>query len=181
MEKKKSDQKYRYLLIFTVVIYGYLLLSIVIFKTLESPVDLFTGNHPDYRSINLIPFKDLWDPKLSTGVNKNSIIGNMILFVPLGVLLKLLLSERKQNMLKSVLIVLAASFLIESTQYLARIGVSDVNDLILNTAGGCIGILASALLIRWVGKDRAKKVVAGLGSVVAAMMIVLRIILTIEN
>lgn len=97
------------------------------------------------------------DPKLSAGVNKNSIIGNMILFVPLGVLLKLLLSERKQNVLKSVLIVLAASFLIESTQYLARIGVSDVNDLILNTAGGCIGILASALLIRWVGKDRTKK------------------------
>nr|WP_319489711.1 VanZ family protein [uncultured Caproiciproducens sp.] len=181
MERNESNKKYQYLLTFTVVIYVYLLLSVVIFKTLESPMDLFTGNHPDFRSLNLIPFKDIWDSNLSVSSNKTSIIGNIILFVPLGVLLKLLLSEPKYNMLKSVLIVLTTSLLIEITQYIARIGVSDINDLILNTAGGFIGILISALLIKWVGKNRAKKAVAVLGSIVAVIMVVLEAILFIAN
>lgn len=181
MGKNESNKKYQYLLIFTVVVYVYLLLSVVIFKTLESPMDLFTGNHPDYRSLNLVPFKDLWDSNLSVSFNKTSIIGNIILFVPFGVLLKLLLSEQKHNILKSVLIVLAASLLIESTQYIARIGVSDINDLILNTAGGFLGILMSAMLIKWVGKNKAKKAVAVIGSIVAAGMIILEAILFTAN
>jgi|GEM_PF-2256389 len=181
MKKNMLDKKYRYLLIFTVVVYTYLLLSIVIFKTLESPMDLFTGNHPDYRSLNLIPFKDMWDPDLSVSSNRTSIIGNIILFVPLGVLLKLLLSEQKRNVLKSELIVLTASFLVESTQYITRIGVSDINDLILNSVGGFIGILISIILIKWIGKNKTKKVITVLGSVVAAIMIVLEIILFIAN
>lgn len=181
MRKNRTEKKYQYLIVFTVVVYVFLLLWIVIFKTLASPMDLFTGNHPDYRSLNLIPFQDMWDPNVSAGFNKASIIGNMILFVPLGVLLKLLLSEQKQNTLKSVLIVLAASLLIESTQYLARIGVSDINDLILNTAGGCIGVLISAALMKWIGKNTAKKVIAVLGAVVAVIMIVLRVMVFLAN
>lgn len=181
MGEIKRNKKFQYLLIFTVVVYVYLLLSVIIFKTLESPIDLFTGNHPDYRSLNLIPFKDMWDSNLSISSNKTSIIGNIILFVPLGVLLKLFLSEQKHNTIKSILIVLCISLLIESTQYFARIGVSDINDLILNTAGGFIGVLISSILIKWAGKNKAKKVVAVLGFVVAVLMITLETILFIAN
>ncbi len=181
MKRNRESKKYQYLIIFTVVVYAALLLSVVIFKTLASPMDLFTGNHPDYRSLNLIPFKDMWDPNLSAGFNETSIMGNVILFVPLGLLLKLLLSEQKHNTLKSALIVLAASLLIESTQYLARIGVSDVNDVILNTAGGGIGILISAALMKWPGKSTAKKIIAVSGAAVAVMMIVWRVLLFLAN
>lgn len=174
MRKDELNRQYKYLLMFTVVVYVYLLLSIIIFKTLESPMDLFTGNHPDYRSLNLIPFKNMWDSNLSVSFNKSSIIGNIILFVPFGVLLKLFLSEREHNLLKSVFIVMVTSFLIESTQYITRIGVSDINDLILNTAGGLIGFLLSAMLIKWIGKNKAIKAVAVLGSIVAVIMIVLK-------
>ena len=174
MRKNRAEKKYQYLIIFTVVVYAALLLSVVIFKTLASPMDLFTGNHPDYRSLNLIPFQNMWDPNVSAGFNKTSIMGNVILFVPLGVLLKLLLSEQKHNALKSVLVVLAASLLIECTQYLARIGVSDINDVILNTAGGCLGVLISAALVKWLGKSKAQKAVAVLGTAVAVLMIVWR-------
>lgn len=181
MKRNEPNKKYQYLIIFTVVVYVYLLLSVVIFKTLESPMDLFTRNHPDYRSLNLIPFKDLWNSNLSAGFNKTSIIGNMILFVPLGVLSELLLSEQKHNILKSVLIVLATSLLIESTQYIARIGVSDINDVILNTTGGFIGILITTMFVKWIGKNTVKKAVAVLGSVVAVIMIVLETTLFIAN
>jgi glycopeptide antibiotics resistance protein len=181
MGEIKPNKRFQYLLIFTAVVYGYLLLSVVIFKTLESPIDLFTGNHPDYRSLNLIPFKDLWDSNLSVSSNKTSIVGNIILFVPLGVLLKLFLSEQKHNILKSVLIVFFTSLLIESTQYFARIGVSDINDLILNVAGGFIGVFISSVLIKWVGKNKAQKTVAVLGFVVAVLMIALEIILFLAN
>lgn len=181
MIKNKSDKLYRCLLAITIIVYGYLLLSIVLFKTLESPMDLLTGNHPDYRSLNLIPFQDMWNSNLSASSNKTSIIGNIILFVPLGVFLKLSLSEQKLNPLKSILIVLASSLLIETIQYIARIGVSDINDVILNTAGGMIGILLSSILLRWMGRAKALKVVAVLGAVVAVMMIGLEAILFIVN
>ena len=94
---------------------------------------------------------------------------------------ELFLSEQKHNILKSVLIVLATSLLIESTQYIARIGVSDINDVILNTTGGFIGILITTMFVKWIGKNTVKKAVAVLGSVVAVIMIVLETTLFIAN
>ena len=91
------------------------------------------------------------------------------------------MSEQKHNILKSVLIVLATSLLIESTQYIARIGVSDINDVILNTTGGFIGILITTMFVKWIGKNTVKKAVAVLGSVVAVIMIVLETTLFIAN
>src|SRR6476661_10898815 len=67
--------------------------------------------------------------------------GNFILFVPLGILLPLV--WRRLRFWNGLLAALAISVGIELTQYLTRPWsnrLADVNDVILNVAGACLGL-----------------------------------------
>lgn len=181
MSRYRLNKKYHYLLLFTAAVYAYLLLKIVLFKTLASPLDLFTGNHPDFRSVNLIPFDGIWLHGLSFGYNLQAIVGNIFLFVPLGILLYLYFANRKYPLLKSIGLVMVTSLFIEGVQYLARIGVTDINDLILNTVGGVVGIFVAVTLIKSVGATNAKKSVAILGAACATILLILNGLLMFAN
>ncbi|WP_201716898.1 VanZ family protein [Rossellomorea arthrocnemi] len=72
-------------------------------------------------------------------------IGVVIIFMPLGFLLPKVFSNF--NTLKSVLYFsLVMSMSIEIVQFLTRLGVLDVDDVILNLAGAAIGYLISKLI-----------------------------------
>jgi glycopeptide antibiotics resistance protein len=72
-------------------------------------------------------------------------IGVVIIFMPLGFLLPKVFSHF--NTLKSVLYFsLVMSMSIEIVQFLTRLGVLDVDDVILNLAGAAIGYLTSKLI-----------------------------------
>jgi glycopeptide antibiotics resistance protein len=72
-------------------------------------------------------------------------IGVVIIFMPLGYLLPKVFSHF--NTLKSVLYFsLVMSMSIEIVQFLTRLGVLDVDDVILNLAGAGIGYLISKLI-----------------------------------
>ena len=67
--------------------------------------------------------------------------GNLLGFVPLGILLPLLF--RRFNSLFSVTaLVFVVSLSYELIQLCTGLGIFDVDDLILNTAGGVIGFAA---------------------------------------
>ncbi len=66
-------------------------------------------------------------------------VGNIIWFIPFGGWL--ILSGKVKNVLTATLWGLGFSFLIESMQYIFGTGVSELDDLILNTAGTFIGAL----------------------------------------
>ena len=75
-------------------------------------------------------------------------MGNLVWFVPLGVLLPVLTKARKATILWG----LGLSLYIEVSQYVFGTGVSEVEDLILNTAGTGIGYLiyiGAKKLVRW--------------------------------
>jgi glycopeptide antibiotics resistance protein len=72
-------------------------------------------------------------------VAKN-ILGNVIGFIPLGILLPLL-SVRLKRMDKTIVTVFLISLTFETIQLLFNLGVFDVDDLILNTFGGVIGYI----------------------------------------
>ncbi|MFC0560394.1 VanZ family protein [Halalkalibacter alkalisediminis] len=72
--------------------------------------------------------------------------GVVLLFIPIGVLIPLLLPKLK-NVLTIVLI-LMFSLTIESVQYVTQLGVFDVDDIMLNSLGGLIGILVFSHLKR---------------------------------
>ena len=92
----------------------------------------------DYHLLNLRPF--VWVKETySMGFVKmiKQIVGNVFMFVPYGFLLPVVF-KKMQSFGKTFLIVFLSSFLIEFVQYF--IGRScDVDDLIMNTIGGCIG------------------------------------------
>lgn len=96
-------------------------------------------------SYNFIPFKELkrfitYREKLGTVVVVTNIFGNIIGFIPFGLILPIISKKRRKLAIISLL-TLELSLMIEITQLIFKVGSFDVDDLILNTLGGFIGYL----------------------------------------
>ena len=81
------------------------------------------------------------------------VVFNVVLFVPWGVLVRRYLGR---SVLVATLSGLAASLLVETTQYTGIFGlipcsyrVADVDDVLTNTLGALLGALAAPVLLRW--------------------------------
>ena len=101
------------------------------------------------RSVNMIPFAAIWEYLTSTDKTVRqfsyaNVVGNVVAFVPLGAFLCLF--WRGAGAGKRLLAVLGVSLAVEVIQGGFGIGAADVDDLILNTLGGGIGILGYGLL-----------------------------------
>jgi glycopeptide antibiotics resistance protein len=93
---------------------------------------------------NYVPFKTLkffysLRKHYSYYVAKN-ILGNIIGFIPLGILLPVLFAGLERAG-KTIGIVFLISLAFETIQLITGLGVFDVDDLILNTLGGAIGFI----------------------------------------
>ena len=109
----------------------------------------FTNEYKHYKvsdgwsHANLTPFSTIRlfsSKRVSSEYSYKNIGGNIIGFIPIGILLPLLFSFfRKFGWLVGAVFLL--SLLFELTQLVGGIGVFDVDDLILNTTGGMIGWL----------------------------------------
>lgn len=110
-----------------------------------------TGIHkfkPFSPKIVLIPFLDMVSGPVDT-------ILNVILFIPLGFFLPLL--YRKYNRVGRVALTgLLFSVFIEIVQMFGM-GATDINDLITNTVGACLGYCIYKLLSKLLGKELRKK------------------------
>ncbi|MBV7292921.1 VanZ family protein [Corynebacterium sp. TAE3-ERU16] len=90
------------------------------------------------RDIRLIPFGELFTAHVWYGPPLN-IAGNIALFLPFGALVCLLLRDRADRIKRTALTGLGLSLLIETLQFIFAVGYSDVDDLMLNTAGAAAG------------------------------------------
>lgn len=79
-----------------------------------------------------------------------NIIGNIIWFMPFGYMLHHFVN--RINVKRVILYSFMLSFYIELGQYVLRVGISDIDDIILNTLGGLLGYL----LYRWLHTERKK-------------------------
>ncbi|QOR65951.1 VanZ family protein [Cytobacillus suaedae] len=70
--------------------------------------------------------------------------GTVLLFVPIGILILLLFSKLKAGI--ALVVILIFSLFIETVQYITKLGVFDVDDIILNTSGVLLGILICSFL-----------------------------------
>ena len=75
----------------------------------------------------------------------NNLLGNILLFIPLGFLLPLLV-KRFRNIFLIVLTGFLLSVFYECVQLLTGIGIFDVDDMILNTFGTLIGAIIFYIL-----------------------------------
>lgn len=86
----------------------------------------------------------VWIPFIEMQKSLVDIVLNILLFIPLGVLLPLLY-KRYNDISKTILTAFLISVSIESIQMFGR-GASDINDLIANTIGACLGYLICKIL-----------------------------------
>lgn len=122
-----------------------------------------------YQSVNLVPFREIGaflfpQNSVRRAFALGNLLGNIVLFVPLGLYISLL--NPRGKILVNTLLVTAASVAAEVMQYVFMVGASDIDDVILNTLGGLAGALAFRLLSRLFGQNvkRAVALLALLGA-----------------
>ena len=106
--------------------------------------------HEEYR-YNLTLFQEIeryYNIGIKTG-NWNlfwfNVIGNIVVFLPLGIFLPKLF-QRCRKLLTVTVLSLELSLVIEITQLVTKIGSFDVDDLLLNTIGGILGYLIYSII-----------------------------------
>jgi len=94
--------------------------------------------------------------RMNTEYKTNNLLGNLIGFVPLGLLLPLIIPWFRDGF-KILLTGFLVSLGYEATQLLTGLGVFDVDDLILNTTGAFAGFLLFYLFKLIVTTSNTKK------------------------
>lgn len=119
---------------------------------------IFDANHTVSRSLNLIPFQTIWaygsgQYHLRVSFAVSNILGNIVAFIPFGLFLQTL--RKRKSFWRGILIVLATAMAVEAIQYGFGLGASDIDDVILNTVGGGLGMLLYRLF-RWAFRDEGR-------------------------
>jgi len=119
------------------------ILSELLFFKHVSPWDILSPNRLIHRDINLMPFYVIYsylsgNMQVSPFVALLNVLGNIVIFIPLGVFF--MLRRRDKSVLRNVLPVFMVSVLVETIQYALGLGFCDIDDVILNSTGGLIGV-----------------------------------------
>ena len=149
----------KFLLYFFIVVYAALLTKIILFKEVVSPSDIFSTSREIKRSIDLIPFKSTYDfftnPESSFGLAAWNVLGNILLFIPLGIFLRMY--KKTEKFWKYIAAIFTVSLTFEVLQYILGVGRTDIDDLIYNTIGGILGVFIYKALFKILrGEERAK-------------------------
>lgn len=153
------------------------LYAVILYVFLLETRDFFDVNREMHRSINLIPLHSIIDYLLGEDIGQRSfslmnVYGNIILFIPLGIYLPMFKGDKRLGI--NVLWIFLLSLSVEIIQFIFGIGVSDIDDIILNTLGGFIGIAVYKGLLYLLKNENKKRFVI---TVVSTMMAVLAIFL----
>lgn len=94
---------------------------------------------------NIIPFKNTIEyitgsDRFNMDIIINNTLGNILIFLPLGIFLPLLF-KRYSRFSKVIVASIVISFSIETLQLVLKIGQFDIDDVILNTLGSILGFL----------------------------------------
>ncbi len=152
-ERKKLSVKYEK----KGILINCLLYGVFVFYIALLILILFRTRHLE-RSINLVPLRgiisflsgnDLVSNKDSAIVLRtfaiSNLVGNIVIFVPLGVYSTLF--HKDKGIWKNTLLIMLVSTLVEIMQVIFKFGIGDIDDIILNSIGGFVGILIYRLLL----------------------------------
>lgn len=141
-------------------IYAVLLLSVLFFKyhgggfLLNSSVEL---NKYIKLNTNFIPFKTIGEyigALINNSTNPRiivaNLVGNVIIFIPMGIFLPFYF-KKLRVFGKYIITVVIMVLLVELIQFVFMLGIADIDDFILNVAGGAIGfVLWKIKPVQWV-------------------------------
>ncbi len=148
MKKEKLNSILKIIIYIIFFIYLLLLIKILLFKyvsIISLFKNIFSNSLDGFKSINLIPFKSIFEfVKMIFTKNFlrgfNNLIGNVLIFAPLGYFLPLLFKNFKK-LKNTILFSLVISLLFEICQYVLYLGSADIDDIILNVCGTIVGFL----------------------------------------
>ena len=152
-------------------IYSFMVVWIILFKMSALSEIAYLGH---IRSLNLIPFH--YDEE--TAYHLSEVAQNVMIFIPLGVYLKML----RITDTKAILFGLTFSLCLEILQFILAVGATDITDLITNTAGTAIGVGFYGLL--WFvfrRSEKLDKVLCLLASICTVLFISLTTLLLLAN
>ena len=156
------------------LVYLLLLVWMILFKGTVPHGGMFLR-----RSVNLVPFYVDPDAPYLRPMAHRDWIGNVLAFVPFGILADLL--SKGRSPWKPVLAGFGVSLFLETAQYLTGLGATDVTDLITNTAGTLAGILVYRLLMKLFGEKHSVLIVNVCGSLLPAGFLLLCLLLYYSN
>ncbi|MGO1948586.1 MAG: VanZ family protein [Mycobacteriaceae bacterium] len=136
--ERTSPGAWRSWVIATLVGYAGVVVALTTLKAYFTIGLLWKPENQRIRELRLIPFGIVTDSSTTFGWVFD-ILGNIAMFVPVGVLLMIL----TRRVLWTVGVAAALSLAIEATQYVFSLGRTDVTDLICNTAGAVLGAWAA--------------------------------------
>ncbi len=121
-------------------------------------IDLWADKTSLLEGVNLTPF--VHTIKLYFAYTKwffiYNLLGNILWFVPLGALLPAL-QKRRRGFWFCLLMGALCSLSIELLQYLFVTGISDIDDIIFNTAGTALGYLLYRVVVAIINRSRHKQ------------------------
>lgn len=132
------------------IVYLLILLRITLFK------QVFLFHLPaavgaSERVINLIPLASVFE-MIQTGTSMQrileNVLGNVLLFLPLGLLLPVLFRRIKDSTKAVLCCGACVSFMIEAVQFIFALGSTDIDDLWMNV----FGVLVGAWIYRFIRK-----------------------------
>ena len=140
----------RFLVILILTSYSALLVKVMVFKDVPliqigSLKFNFGGTHEG--AANLLPFSTILPYLLGERglmIGAINILGNIVLLIPIGLLVPFV--SRKMTWKKSFLLAVTAGLAIEGLQVILRVGIFDIDDVILNGFGVMIGFWIVPLL-----------------------------------
>lgn len=95
--------------------------------------------------------------------------GNLILFIPLGVMVSKII--KRNNILIAVGIGFLCSLMIETYQYFSCVGTFEVDDLIQNTWGSCIGCCLGNIMDELCNKCGRNDIIKNMYPIVSCLVI----------
>lgn len=123
--------------------------------------DMFGRGEYTERRYNLHPLQEIqrfitYGDQMSHMSVFLNLYGNIIAFIPFGMLLRWA-RNKNTTLLQAFLYSLVFTFTIETAQYITKLGVFDVDDIIMNTLGGVIGYGIYYVTAKLIRRYHAKK------------------------
>jgi glycopeptide antibiotics resistance protein len=140
--------------------YSALLVKVMVFKELPliriGSLKLNLGG-TQKGDANFLPFSTILPYLLGERglmIGAINIIGNIVLLIPIGFLFPFV--SRNMTWRKSLILAVTAGFAIEGLQVILRVGIFDIDDVILNGLGVMIGYWTFTLLINTFRSKKCK-------------------------
>jgi glycopeptide antibiotics resistance protein len=148
------------------IVYILVLLWLVLFKFSYDIASVVLDHQT--RSLHLIPF---------TSPLKEA-VDNLIIFIPFGLLLSVNLPQI--TLWQKLAFVSIFSVTIEVIQFILAIGVTDITDVITNTAGGLVGLMLYDVSKKHVDRKRLDRFIVAGGAILLIALILLRLVLKVQ-